>query len=185
MQSATMWLGIAGGMLMTVLMAKVQWGLVGWARRRAEAGLGRGQRFRGAGVPELVVSPWWHHTVLPSPTRVQNAKGAIVVGILFVTFISWVSPPSALLCHLRWQRGALSAASAQQGCTCKTCTCRHLSEPPPPPPSLLQIPSHGNAARYIERSNGCTPDGIVSGTNETCIYTPEMRRWDYFKASFS
>lgn len=83
MRSATMWLGIAGGMLMTVLMAK-------------------------------------------------NAKGAIVVGILFVTFISW-------------------------------------------------IPSHGNAARYIERSNGCQPDGFVSGTNETCVYTPEMRRWDYFK----
>lgn len=41
MRSATMWLGIAGGMLMTVLMAK-------------------------------------------------NAKGAIVVGILFVTFISWI-----------------------------------------------------------------------------------------------
>ncbi|KAI7839304.1 hypothetical protein COHA_007002 [Chlorella ohadii] len=85
MRSATMWLGIAGGMLMTVLMSK-------------------------------------------------NVKGAIVAGILMVTFISW-------------------------------------------------IPSHGNAARYIERSNGCQPDGIISGTNDTCLYTPEMRRWDYFKAS--
>lgn len=42
---------------------------------------------------------------------------------------------------------------------------------------------HKRPCRYIERSNGCQPDGFVSGTNETCVYTPEMRRWDYFKAS--
>lgn len=82
MRSATMWLGIAGGMLMTVLMAK-------------------------------------------------NGKGAIMVGILFVTFISW-------------------------------------------------IPTDGNKARYIAKPDGCQPDGLYSdGT--ACVYTPEMRRWDYFK----
>ncbi|KAL4443804.1 hypothetical protein ABPG75_011541 [Micractinium tetrahymenae] len=82
MRSATLWLGIAGGMLMTVLMAK-------------------------------------------------NAKGAIMVGILFVTFISW-------------------------------------------------IPTDGNKARYIENPDGCQPNGQYAD-GASCLYTPEMRRWDYFK----
>ncbi|KAL4442024.1 hypothetical protein ABPG77_011285 [Micractinium sp. CCAP 211/92] len=82
MRSATMWLGIAGGMLMTVLMAK-------------------------------------------------NGKGAIMVGILFVTFISW-------------------------------------------------IPNDGNGARYIAKPDGCQPDNTFAD-GSACLYTPEMRRWDYFK----
>lgn len=83
MRSPTMWLGIAGGMIMCVLMAK-------------------------------------------------NVRGAIVVGILFVTFISW-------------------------------------------------IPADGNSARYIEKPDGCMPNGVNSNTGEDCVYTSEMRRWDYFK----
>jgi AGZA family xanthine/uracil permease-like MFS transporter len=83
MRSATMWLGIAGGIIMAVAMAK-------------------------------------------------NVKGAIIFGLLFVTFISW-------------------------------------------------IPSDGNAARYIQKPNGCSPAGTNSNTGEPCAYTPAMRRWDYFK----
>ncbi|KAI3428274.1 hypothetical protein D9Q98_006653 [Chlorella vulgaris] len=83
MRAPTMWLGIAGGMIMCVFMAK-------------------------------------------------NVKGAIIFGLLFVTFISW-------------------------------------------------IPSDGNAARYIEKPNGCTAGNTNSVTGDPCLYTPEMRRWDYFK----
>ena len=71
-------------------------------------------------------------------------------------------------------------ARARQHKQMRACASNWAAALPRPP---AQIPSHGNAARYIERSNGCMPDGMVSGTNETCIYTPEMRRWDYFKAS--
>lgn len=48
---------------------------------------------------------------------------------------------------------------------------------------MCKLSNHPPRHSYIERSNGCQPDGIVAGTNETCVYTPEMRRWDYFKAS--
>lgn len=43
-----------------------------------------------------------------------------------------------------------------------------------------RIPTDGNKARYIAKPDGCQPDGLYSdGT--ACVYTPEMRRWDYFK----
>lgn len=44
-----------------------------------------------------------------------------------------------------------------------------------------RIPSDGNAARYIEKPNGCTAGNTNSVTGDPCLYTPEMRRWDYFK----
>ena len=66
------------------------------------------------------------------PARLlQNVRGAIVVGILMVTFISW-------------------------------------------------IPSGGNAARYIAKPDGCSPAGEYEDGSK-CLYTPEMRRWDYWK----
>lgn len=68
-----------------------------------------------------------------------------------------------------------------------------LPSPPPfllPPPPLAGIlfitfiswiPSDGNSARYIAKPDGCTSAGVLQGTDTPCTYTPEMRRWDYFK----
>ena len=52
---------------------------------------------------------------------------------------------------------------------------------PPHPDVPRRIPSDGNKARYIEKPNGCQPTGVNSNTGEPCVYTSEMRRWDYFK----
>ena len=69
--------------------------------------------------------------LLPPARPLQNVRGAIVVGILMVTFISW-------------------------------------------------IPSDGNAARYIAKPDGCLSKGSYEDGSK-CLYTPEMRRWDYWK----
>lgn len=97
MRSATMWLGIAGGMLMTVLMAK--------ARRGARAGPRDPLQGRRQGPCMRPRKALQHGTsacrrcpreppqrplpASPSLPGLQNGKGAIMVGILFVTFISW------------------------------------------------------------------------------------------------
>lgn len=63
------------------------------------------------------------------------------------------------------------------GCTQPVLVHCRIPRPPPPP---RRIPNDGNKARYIAKPGGCQPDGLYSdGTS--CEYTPEMRRWDYFK----
>lgn len=121
-----MWLGIAGGMLMAVLLAK-------------------------------------------------NVKGSIVIGILFGA--RHLRPAACSLeVEGREERDALWPPAKRKTLTCP------LPPPAPRPPAVTfisWIPSDGNAARYIEKPDGCQPSGSFAD-GSPCTYTPAMRRWDYF-----